>query len=321
MEIFPVKKLLLLLPLLLIVSACVPEEDHNMHGYMEGEYVMISPTSGGILKILSVERGQEIKVGQDLFSLDMTYLEASKNSASAALERAQAQLDDLKKGSRPEELEIINQQLEQAEISLSYAKREYERLKPLADRGAESKSKLDAAKTEYDNALSKINELKANLAVSKLASRDDQIKAASAVVKEAEQAVIKAENLISEASPKSPAEGVVDDTYYRVGEYVAAGKPVISILPPENIKARFFVPQAKLPEMKIGSKVKVGCDGCKAPVSATINYISSEAEYTPPVIYSVESREKMVFMVEAKPDVFDPGLRPGLPVDIITETP
>ena len=107
------------------------------------------------------------------------------------------------------------------------------------------------------------------------------------------------------------------DTLYREGEWVPAGSPVVRMLPPENVKLRFFVPQSIAGGLKPGRNVSVSCDGCAAAVPATVTYISSEPEYTPPVIYSNETRAKLVFMVEARPTAEDGSrLRPGQPVAV-----
>ncbi len=115
----------------------------------------------------------------------------------------------------------------------------------------------------------------------------------------------------------APANAMVHDTLYRQGEWVAAGNPVAVLLPPENLKVRFFVPQEMLPRIKVGETVSIHCDGATREFKAVVNYISSQAEYTPPVIYSRESRASIVFMIEAKISLADaPDVRPGQPVDV-----
>jgi HlyD family secretion protein len=104
---------------------------------------------------------------------------------------------------------------------------------------------------------------------------------------------------------------------YRSGEWVPAGSPVVRMLPPENIKVRFFVPEAVLSSLSLGHKVAIRCDSCAADISASIRYISNQAEYTPPIIYSNDTRSKFVFMVEARPQPADAvKLHPGQPVQV-----
>jgi HlyD family secretion protein len=113
----------------------------------------------------------------------------------------------------------------------------------------------------------------------------------------------------------SPVTGTVQQIYFRPGEMVPAGRPIAALLPPGNLKVRFYVPQATLPRLAYGEQVKVNCDGCPADITARISFIAGTAEYTPPVIYSREERTKLVFLVEALPDRPE-ALRVGQPIDV-----
>ncbi len=141
---------------------------------------------------------------------------------------------------------------------------------------------------------------------------------ASAAQAASQQAAFdKAKWSLDQKQQFAPADAIVHDTLYRQGEFVAAGNPVISLLPPANLKVRFFVPQEKLAQLKAGGIVSVQCDGAAKPFSAKVNYIATQAEYTPPVIYSRETRANLVFMIEAKFSPADAAeLRPGQPVDV-----
>ena len=298
-----------------LFAACRPSDD-GLHGYIEGEFVMVAPTSGGLLETLSVKRGQRVEAGDPLFTLDLTELTAQRDSAAADVQRLRAELDDLLKGERPEEIEIILKQKEQAQAALTNAQAEYNRMLPLSKNGVVSESVRDDAKAALDSAKARTDELNAQLKTANLGARIDRIEAAKASVAGAEQALAQAEKRVKDAAPVAPASGMVEDTFFRPGEYVAAGQPVVNLLPPENVKIRFFVPQKIVPKLTQGQAITISCDGCSAPVSAKIYYIAPESEFTPPVIFSVESREKLVFLIEATPDEFHAELRPGLPVDI-----
>lgn len=305
--------------LLLLMSLCLvacQAEDTAVHGYVEGEFIRISPTSAGLLEDLSVERGQSVQAGDALFSLDRITLTAKRDSAALEVRQAQAMLDDLLKGERPEEIEVILKQREQAKATLINARKEYNRILPLSKTGAASVSSRDDAKAALDTANARMDELDARLKTANLGARIDQIEAAQASVDIANQELAQAEKTLQEAAPFAPAAGIVDDTYFRPGEYVAAGQPVVSLLPPDNVKIRFYVPQATLPLIQPGHNVRISCDGCGQQIAAKISYIAPESEYTPPVIFSVRSRDKLVFLIEAKPEGFHSELRPGLPVDI-----
>lgn len=311
---------LCLLLCLFSVGACEPE-GAPFNGYVEGEYLYLAPTSGGLLEHLSVARGEKVKEGDPLFAIDKTALEASYMAAKAEVAQAQSTWTNLLKGSRPEEIEIIMQQQEQARVSLDAATKEFARVKALIDTKAVSQQDLDNASAAFESAQSRVAELAAQLKKATLGAREDEIAAAKSAIDIAEQKVVQYEKLLHEASPTAPSGGSIEDTFFNVGEYVGAGKPVVSLLPPNKVKIRFFVPQAKLAHLPLGQRVDVACDGCPHSFAAKVTFISSSSEYTPPVIYSVESRDKLVFMVEATPDAFDPMLRPGLPVDIYPVAP
>lgn len=138
---------------------------------------------------------------------------------------------------------------------------------------------------------------------------------AQAQLREAQARARAARTRLARRQLSSPVEGVVQQVYYRVGEMVPAGRAAISLLPPGNVKVRFFVPQAKLPQISIGDAVSVRCDGCPGDIAAKVSFIASAAEYTPPVIYSLEERQKLVFLIEARPETAEP-LRVGQPVTV-----
>jgi HlyD family secretion protein len=151
--------------------------------------------------------------------------------------------------------------------------------------------------------------------------RDKEIAAAQADVEAARAVLAQSDWRLAQraiafnAAP--PAKALVHDTFYSEGEWVAAGSPVVSLLPPGNIKLRFFVPETAVGALTLGQAVRAVCDGCSAPVSAKISYISRQAEFTPPVIYSREQRAKLVFLIEARPAPADAvRLKPGQPLDV-----
>jgi HlyD family secretion protein len=131
----------------------------------------------------------------------------------------------------------------------------------------------------------------------------------------AEARVNSSQTRLSRRNVVSPVTGTVQQVYYRPGEVVPAGRPVLAILTPGNLKVRFFVPEAVLPTISYGDRVSVRCDGCADGLSAKVSFISKTAEFTPPVIYSLDERKKLVFLIEALPEQPE-KLRLGQPVDI-----
>ena len=139
---------------------------------------------------------------------------------------------------------------------------------------------------------------------------------AEAALRTAQARLISSQTRLDRRKVASPVTGSVEQIYFRGGEMVAAGKPVVALLPPDNLKVRFFVDEASLPHIKLGDAVKVTCDGCAADLTATVSFMSRSSEYTPPVIYSTEERAKLVFLIEARPRNPD-RLRVGQPVSVV----
>ena len=299
------------------LAACSQESALVYQGYAEGEFVRIAAPYAGSLTTLAVLRGAQIEAGVPLFTLEQDNEKAARDEAEQRLKQAGAQLDNLKKGKRPAELDVIIAQREQARAALQLSRNDLSRDEKLAQDGFISPQKLDSDRTALDRNRQHLKELEAQLAAARLTARSDEIRAAEAEVAAARAALSRADWSLAQKSVKSPVAGQVQDTLYVPGEWVPAGSPVVSLLPPQNIKVRFFVPETRVSALKTGQRVAVSCDSCGAPVPATISYIAPQAEYTPPVIYSKENRSKLVFLVEARPAPADAvRLRPGQPVDI-----
>lgn len=286
-----------------------------VQGYVEGELVRVAAPVEGRLASLAVERGAEVAAGAPLFALDQTIQRAVRDEALASLRRAQANLADLRKGEREEELAAIEARRAQAEADLVLAEQRLRRQQELVRTSASARDRLDEAMAQAKSDRALVDQLTAELAVARLGGRSDRIDAAEAEVAAAEAGLASAEHRLAELAPVAPAAARVEDTHFRPGERVPADRPVVSLLPPENVKLRFFVPEPRLSRLAPGVEVAWSCDGCPAGLTARISFVSGEAEFTPPVIYSIGSREKLVFMVEARPAAgFLP--RPGQPVDV-----
>ncbi|MDE2002250.1 MAG: HlyD family efflux transporter periplasmic adaptor subunit [Betaproteobacteria bacterium] len=306
----------------LAIAGCSPDRAATYYpGYVEGEYVRVaSPLSGTLIR-LAVERGTQVAQGAPLFSLEDAQERAARSEAEARVRQAQATLADLEKGRRPPEVAAVRAQLAQAQASLVQSEADLARTRKLvADRFLPPQQQ-DAAVAARDRDRARVAELVAQLRVANLPARGDAIAAASAEVRAASDALSQAQWRIDQKSQAAPAAGLVDDTLYRPGEWVAAGAPVVSLLPPGNVKVRFFVPEAQLATIKAGDAVTVRCDGCAQDIAARVRFIAPQAEYTPPVIYSRESRSKLVYLVEARPEVPVAALHPGLPVEVTLAAP
>ncbi len=302
---------------MLVLAGCTADTPTAFQGYAEGEYVHIAAAFSGTLDTLAVQRGAQVKTGELLFRLESQNESAARNEAAERLKLAAAQLENLKKGKRPSELDAIRAQQAQAQATLRLSETQLRRMERLIGSGAVTREQLDEARSGYERDRARVAELGAQALTARLGAREDEIRAAAAEVGAARAALAQAEWRLAQKSVTATEDGVIDDTLYVQGEWVPAGAPVISLLPPQNIKIRFFVPEAALGALRIGQGVTVACDGCGAAVAAQIRFIASQAEYTPPVIYSKETRSKLVFMVEAWPAPQDAiKLHPGQPVDV-----
>lgn len=310
----------MVVPLALVVLApgCSNSDPNLVQGYVEGEYVYVASPLPGALESLSVQRGTQVKEGDPLFALDSAAEQAARDEAERRLAQARANLEDTKKGKRPTEIEAVKAQLKQARAALRLAESEFARHEALMSvPGATAELEFDRARSARDQQRQRMAELEADLTTAQLGSRTDLVVAADAEVRAREAALAKAEWDLSQKRQRAPKSGLVFDTLYREGEWVAAGRPVVALLPPQNVKVRAFVPQARIGTIRLGDQVAVSMDSVAQPLVGTVSFISPRVEYTPPVIYSRESRGKLVFMIEA---TFDPqvaaDLHPGQPVDV-----
>ncbi len=300
-----------------LLSGCSDSNKAQWQGYIEGEYVLVASPIGGALEHLNVKRGDQVKAGEVLFGLEHATEEAARNEAAARLGQARARLENITKGKRPTEIASIEARLAQAQSSLELSKAEFSRWEKLKSDGVASQSEFDRVRASYERDQRLVAEWNSELATAKLGGRTDEVQAAEAEVASMTAALARTEWNLSQKKQSAPTNGLVFDTLYRSGEWVPAGMPVVSILPPGNVKTRFFVQQTRLGAMKVGQKLLIKADGAPGSYPAKVTYIAPQAEYTPPVIYSRDNRAKLVFMVEAAFDAPDPAiLHPGQPVDV-----
>lgn len=279
----------------------------------------VSPSATGILKELHSVKGQHIERGTPLFSVDPEIWLETLKQAQNELGKALADHANLTKGKRAQELAVIEEQKKQAQAVLINAQKEFARAAKLVKSNTVSQSHYDAKLAEYETAKAKAAQMEAELKAARLPAREDEIQAAEHAVEIARQNLAKLQMQAEQNAPNSPVDGTIADVYFRIGEFVPAGSPVVSVLPPENVKARFFVSEKLLPALSYNQPVFISCDGCARELPARISFISPNAEFTPPVIFSTESRQKLVFMIEAAFDNPDKALTPGLPVSVRIE--
>lgn len=267
----------LALAMLLVLAGCGRAGDDPWLGYIEGEDAFIAPPAPGWIVHLVVQRGQWINRGDLLFELDDTHEKALRDQAAANLASAKAQLA-------------------QEQANNVYTATELRRQANLARVKAGTPATYDQTLLSYQQSNRRIPQLEAQI---------EQMKGALA----------DAEYQLSQRRVIAYTQGRVEDIYFREGEYVPAGTPVVSLLPPANVYVRFFIPETELQRIHIGQKVAIACDSCAPHLTATVTFIAQQEEFTAPDIFSVGNREKLVFKSEAHA----PGglkLNPGQPVDV-----
>jgi HlyD family secretion protein len=276
------------------LAACSKADDGALTGYVEADLLYLAPQDAGVVKTLAVREGDRISAGDIVFTLDPVRASIAAEQAAATAEGAALRTGD--DGA-------MAKQIAEAEAGYALAEKTFSRSRALVGSGAVTKEKYDIDAASLASAKARLEAARAD--------RDAMIRDKDS----AGAAASLAEKRLADLSVAAPAAGSIEQIYRRPGEFVAAGDPVVALLAPENIKLKFFAPEARLATLKTGGKVAFTCDGCASAASATISFIAREPQYTPPVIYSLKERAKLVFLVEARPD--DPAsLRPGLPVTI-----
>jgi len=287
-------------------------------GYAEADYVKVAPVEAGLLTEVSVARGDSIAVGAPLFKQDATDETAARDQAARQLGQAQAQLANLEAAGKPTEIDQAVANLADAEATLVRTRADLQRDQTLLRTNAATAQTVDQRLSDYHSAEAKVDALQAALTqIRAPLGRETEIKAQAAAVAAARAALEMAQWRLDQRSVTAPVAARVADVIAQPGEMMTAGQPVVSLLPPQNIFVRFFVPEAALATLHRGDNVDFACDGCAAGLRGTISFISPTAEYTPPLIYSETTRSKLVYRIEARPPPEQATLfNPGEPVEV-----
>jgi HlyD family secretion protein len=284
-----------------------PKRERMLSGYIEGEELYLaSPLAGTVASVSAVE-GTRVAAGQHLFTIDPATLAAQQQQREASVAAAQTQIASAEANARQADADVAAAQ--------ATAQRAHEDLARLLsvkrdDSAAVAGKDLDAARSALREANARV------AAAQKTAdARRAQVDAARAQTVEAQGGQRETQIRINQLSPPAPAAGRVEEVYFQEGEWVNANQAVVSLLPDNKVKVRFYVPEQQIAWYRPGRAVRFSCDGCANGLSAVIRYVGPRPEFTPPIIYSRDSRDRLVFMVEAYP-AQPANLQPGLPVDV-----
>jgi len=287
-------------------------------GYAEADFVKVGPTQQGLVTAVHVRRGDRVVKGAPLFDQDDTADRAAVDQAARLVQQARDQLANLKSPSKPTEIAQAEANLSDAIAARGKVQADLHRSETLLVSGAATKQIVDQQRADLASADAKIAAAEAALQQAQAPlGRPDEIVAQGSAVDAAEAALAQARWRLDQRAVAAPVAGVVADVLARPGETLQAGAPVVSLLPPENIFIRFFVPEPSLARVHLGDAVALACDNCPPDLTGAVSFIAPQAEYTPPFIYSESTRSKFVFLAEARPKPDEAALfNPGQPVTV-----
>jgi len=300
----------------LVIPGFGTAEPPHWNGYVDADYLYVGALSPGAITTMNVHEGQMVAAGDMLFAQEGRQQQAALDAAEAQVEVARANVENLATGSRTAEIDVIRANLAKAESDLDLAGSQAERTDRLFAQGLVPEAQADQARSTLRSAQAQVAQLQAQLRVAELPARDPQRVAAEASLAVAEANAVRAREDLGDRVSKAPEPGRIERIFYARGEIVGAGAPVLSLLPDGALKIKFYVPEADRPTMSFGDAVTVTCDGCASDVTATISFLASDPQFTPPVIYSRDERNRLTFLVEAVLDE-DADLPPGQPVTVL----
>ncbi len=315
---FPRRLLFFALMSFALLTACNKTDDRTFQGYVEGDYLYLSAPFAGFLATLNVDRGSYVSAGTAVFAVAKEPQRYELSEAEAQMNSAQSKIANLQEPHRQQEIDAMEAELKTMQANLQYSESQLRRMQNLVKKNFVSRSELDQARSARDRDAAQVEAARQQLDVYRITfGRQPEIRSAEAELQAAEANVQQKRWQVDNKTISAPSQGEITETYYRPGEWVPAGQPVVSFLPDDRRRIRFFVQESDLAAIQPGQQIIADCDGCKEPVRAKITFISPQAEYTPPVIYSREARAKLVFRIEAEPPPADARkLHPGLPMDV-----
>lgn len=306
--------------LLVITSACSEEPNEDqLYGYVEAKRIYIGAEASGRITTMTMKEGDSIAREQLVFSLDdsrelaqVQVLEAKRNVILTQLSDSKVQVQ------RPVDIAVLEAALERAKADLAFTEKELKRITKLVKDGVYPNSSLDAAEANQEKAAASVSEATKRITAAKKPVRASQSAIIAASLKDLDAQIDQAKIELEKRNIFAFSSGVVQEIFFRTGEVISAGQPVLSLVPEDNLIIRFFIPEPKRATLAIGKNLKISLDGWESDYTARISFIANEPEYTPPVLLTRETRDSLVYMVEAKINEAN-KLTPGQPVTIHLE--
>lgn len=298
-----------------LIPGLGPPPEPSWNGYVEVDYVYVAAPSPGPIAALTAEEGQVVAAGEVLFVLDSRQQEALLRAAEARVEAARANAENLATGSRDAEIDVIRANLAKGEADLALARTQSERSDKLVAENLVPQAKADQDRAALKSAEAQVAQLVAQLRVAELPARDPQRLAAEATLVAAEADADKARADLADRTVTAPTGGMVERVYFDSGEIAAAGTPVVALRPVDALKVKFYIAEADRSAFRVGQQVRIACDGCPEGLTAAVSFFASDPQFTPPVIYSREERQRLTFLAEAT--LADgAAIQPGQPVTV-----
>ena len=289
----------------------------KLYGNVEIRQVLLGFRVPGRLDEIYFEEGENVKEGELLGILDPVPYEIKCAESNALLLEAEANLEKMRSGSRAEEIRQAQANREQTRASLELAETEFNRLARLYSENAVSKNDLDRATSNRDSLRAQLESASASLALIRQGYRSEDIKSAQAAVELAVAQVNYASVSLQDTKLYSPSSGTILTRITEPGTIVATGQPVYALALKKPIQVRAHVSEQQLGLVRLGMKGKIYTDSHPQPIEGTLNFIASEAEFTPKQVQTPELRTSLVYrvrlLVEENPDE---RLKNGMPVTI-----
>mgnify|MGYP006193571269 CR=1 FL=1 len=272
----------------------------QLPGYVEADITAVASPVAGTLQQMQIKEGQLVKAGDLLYVLESAQEEAKLAEAQAVKAQASAQSRNLSKGARAAEIESLRAKVRYAEAQLEQAKTQLRRSEQLRNGGFVSDIQTLQERTQVQLAKAQVEDANAALRTAQQAAREDERAAAEAGVERAAAGVAQVEWLLKQKRVAAPVAGVVQELYVRQGEFAQPGATTMTILHSDTLRVRFFVPNDLRPHYLPGATVKVSISGCDTPLEATVTRVSARPEYTQPMMFSHELRDRLSFLTEAR---------------------